>query len=256
VDVYGVSVSTVLGGMALGFEASYRPRAPTPVADALPFLFAQTPGVPIEVSGFRREKRWMFIANSLYLAGPATPLLGPFMGFIGAEDMTLIGEIAMVSYPDLTDRVVYAVPIGVTQSAPGGFFPGANTRLEKRSWGYQLRISATYSRAFGTAITLTPAIAFRHDVDGVTPDFGVQFNEDLKQVALQLQADYLSRWTGLVTYSNSEVDRPRHLLELVGRRPRQRQQRPRLPAVQHLVFLLMPGMPRSRTNRATEVGWT
>jgi hypothetical protein len=201
VDMYGMSVSTVFGGVALAAEASYRPRAPTPIGNAPEILFSRPAGVLTEVSGAVREKRWMFIANALYLAGPGTPLLGDFLGLIGAEDMTLIGEIAMVSYPDLTDRIIYAVPIGVGQ--PRQPFPGNSTRLEKRSWGYQFRIQATYSRAFGTAITLTPAIAFRHDVDGVTPDFGVQFNEDLKQVALQLQADYLSRWTGLVTYSNS-----------------------------------------------------
>jgi hypothetical protein len=174
---------------------------PTPIGNAPQLLFAGPVGVPIEVSGAVREKRWMFIGNALYVAGPGTPLLGDFLGLIGAEDMTLIGEIAMVSYPNLTDRRIYAVPIGVGQAmAP---FPGNDTRLEERSWGYQLRVQATYSRAFGTPITLVPSIAFRHDVDGVTPDFGVQFNEDLKQVALQLQADYLSRWTGLVTYSNS-----------------------------------------------------
>ena len=64
-------------------------------------------------------------------------------------------------------------------------------------------LQATYARFLGTPFTLVPAVAFRHDVSGVTPDSGSQFNEDAMQVGITLELDYQQRWKGILSYFNA-----------------------------------------------------
>lgn len=61
------------------------------------------------------------------------------------------------------------------------------------SWGYRLAARADYASAFGTPLTLSPRIAFNHDVHGITPGPGGNFLEGRKSGTLGLEANYLNK---------------------------------------------------------------
>ena len=52
------------------------------------------------------------------------------------------------------------------------------------SWGYRIAARADYNNAFGTSFTLSPRVAFNHDVNGTTPGPGGNFVEDRKSLTL------------------------------------------------------------------------
>ncbi len=205
INLYGLSFNTTLLGVALGGELSFRPNQPTPVSDAFTDLFFGMGGVG-EVGGAVREKRLMAIVNGLWVPGPATPLIGPAITFMGADDLNFIAEFALAHYPDLSDRA-YAPPnavlADVNMIVPFVGLVRNVWRPDDTSFGYQLRLAATYSRVCGSPITLTPSVSFRHDPYGTTPDSGVTFTEGIKKIGLQLEADYQNSWGALVSYSNS-----------------------------------------------------
>ncbi|MDJ0758831.1 MAG: DUF1302 domain-containing protein [Woeseiaceae bacterium] len=66
------------------------------------------------------------------------------------------------------------------------------------SWGYRVRASLEYNNAFA-GINLTPAIAWSHDVDGVSPN--TNFNEGAKAVTVSLTGEYLNRYVGSLAYT-------------------------------------------------------
>ena len=66
------------------------------------------------------------------------------------------------------------------------------------SWGYRVRAGLEYNNAFA-GINLTPALAWSHDVDGVSPN--TNFNEGAKALTLSLTGEYLNRYTGSLAYT-------------------------------------------------------
>ncbi|MDJ0918058.1 MAG: DUF1302 domain-containing protein [Woeseiaceae bacterium] len=66
------------------------------------------------------------------------------------------------------------------------------------SWGYRVRAGLEYNNAFA-GINLTPAIAWSHDVDGVSPN--TNFNEGAKAVTVSLTGEYLNRYVGSLAYT-------------------------------------------------------
>ena len=67
------------------------------------------------------------------------------------------------------------------------------------SWGYRVRGSLTYNDVFA-GINLTPNFAWSHDVDGVSPN--TNFNEGAKALTLGINAEYLNRYTGSLSYTS------------------------------------------------------
>ncbi len=67
------------------------------------------------------------------------------------------------------------------------------------SWGYRIRGSLTYNDVFA-GINLTPNFAWSHDVDGVSPN--TNFNEGAKALTLGINAEYLNRYTGSLSYTS------------------------------------------------------
>ncbi len=208
INLYGLSFNTTLGGVAVAGELSLRANTPTPISstytDLLEDLTADT-----EEHGERgmvREPRITAIVNGLYVAGPTGLVFGPVIRAIRAQDLTMIGELAVVSYPWLDDGISYAAPNGVAPDIHATILgqPIDNTwRPNNTSFGYQLRMQATYSQVFGGPVTLIPSVAFKHDAYGTTPDGGAQFIQGRMAVATQLEARYQNDWKGLITYSNS-----------------------------------------------------
>jgi len=69
------------------------------------------------------------------------------------------------------------------------------------SWGYRAVAKLDYNNAIG-AVTLSPRIAWAHDVDGNTPGPGGSFLEDRKAITFGLGASYQSTWSGDLSYTN------------------------------------------------------
>jgi hypothetical protein len=205
IDVYGVSVSTEILNVAVGAELSYRPDDPVPIAaNGRAFLNAvAAPGLA-RTSGFVTERRIQGLLNGIWTVGPGTRLLGPLVGLLGADDITVIGEVGFVDYSldhrDDFRRENEQIPPFfreqglVTDYAAPGTSPGvARSSVDEFSWGYQLLVQPTYTNPFGVPITVTPRLGFQHDVNGNTPGM-LPFIEDRKAINLGVDVDYLNTW--------------------------------------------------------------
>jgi len=209
IDLVGFSFNTVIWGVAVGGEISYRWRQPTPVESnpraALPGLedlsldLGQLGGTGGTVSGSVREQRLVAMLNGIWIIGPGTPFVGAVVELVGASDVTWVMEVAVAHYPHYSllgadplrnGREFYAKPLEVDEVSDTGY-------------GYQARISFKYDRFLELPVIFTPTVAFRHDVHGVLPPGEVAFNEDLMQVGVTLEVNYQQRWIGTLSYSNS-----------------------------------------------------
>jgi hypothetical protein len=206
IDLYGVSVSTEILNVAVGAELSYRPDDPVPIAaNGRAFLNAlAAAGNPVRTSGFVTERRVQGLLNGIWTLGPGTRLLGPVVGLLGADDITVIGEVGFVDYDlshedDFRQENEQVPPFfrdqgQVTDYAAPGTSPGvARSRVDEFSWGYQLLVQPTYTNPFGVPITVTPRLGFQHDVNGNTPGM-LPFIEDRKAITLGVDVDYLNTW--------------------------------------------------------------
>ncbi len=196
IDLVGLSLNTVVADWALGFEASYRFDQPTPLntgpqVTAFVLDLLTPPPAPAKVDGARRLDRVVVIANALYVFGPGNRFGGLLVSALGASEMNFIAEFGVTHYPQLKGgRSAYAGPLGVG-------------RPDETGGGYQLRLAANYERFLGSPIAVSPVVAFRHDVAGITPSSEAGYNEDVMQVGLSLEFNYLQRWKSVVSYSNS-----------------------------------------------------
>ncbi len=87
----------------------------------------------------------------------------------------------------------------------GGFLalsPRQGCRPTEFSYGYVLVGQLQYNNAFGTAWTVTPQIAFSHDVKGNSPAPLSNYREGSKQVSLAVNATLQSEWKAGVSYTN------------------------------------------------------
>lgn len=78
----------------------------------------------------------------------------------------------------------------------------AGCRATNASWGYVLLGQLQYNNAFGTALTLSPTLAFSHDVSGNTPAPYSNYRQGRKSVSLQLNGSFQSAWKGGISYTN------------------------------------------------------
>lgn len=193
VDLYGFSTSIPVSGAAVGFEVSYQPNFPTPIAlgSTIAAATAQASAAlgPVRVDGYVREQRWQASLNAIYSIAPGSTVLGPIVEWAGAESADLLGEVAVTVFPSLDPMVDYQAP---------DFTDG----VDKTSWGYRLSFAPQYSRVFGTNVSLRPSVAWQHDVNGNAPGGnGAPFVDDRRAITLGLAASYLSFDAGL-SYTN------------------------------------------------------
>lgn len=132
---------------------------------------------------------------------------------MGASRLTLVAEAAMNIVNDLPDisearfgrSTLYgkcstvADQIGMGNPNPDGDI-NCGGFVTDTSWGYRARLVWDYSDAFA-GINLKPTIAWNHDVDGTSPNSN--FLEDRRSFGVSLAADYLSRYNGSISYTNS-----------------------------------------------------
>nr|MBP8081191.1 DUF1302 family protein [Arenimonas sp.] len=69
------------------------------------------------------------------------------------------------------------------------------------SWGYRLAARADYNSAFGTPLTLSPRLAFSHDVNGTTPGPGGNFLDGRMSYTVGVEANYLQKLVFDLSYT-------------------------------------------------------
>lgn len=90
---------------------------------------------------------------------------------------------------------------GVAAFAPTSCTP---TYADDFSWGYRLLTSVDYNNALGTAWTLSPSVAWSHDVSGYSAGpVGPGFVQGKKVVSLGLTANLRSVWRANVQYTHN-----------------------------------------------------
>lgn len=71
------------------------------------------------------------------------------------------------------------------------------------SYGYRLVFAPAYNNAFGTPVTLTPSISWRHDLQRNSPGPNTaNYLQGMKQVSIGIDADYQSTYRASLSYTN------------------------------------------------------
>ncbi len=145
----------------------------------------------------------------------ATKLFGPTFG---ADQFTLVGEVGVTYIHDMPDKSelrfdgpgtptsgnpLHADATGTYPYAahPGKAAEPSDAFADSTSWGYRLVGKLDFNDAIG-AITLSPRIAWAHDVTGTTPGPGGNFVEGRKAITLGIGASYLATWSADLSYTD------------------------------------------------------
>lgn len=127
----------------------------------------------------------------------------------GADLGILVTEVGAMYAPDAPNaqgaKLRWANVCTTGTDLPLGGFLSLASRTGCRptalSWGYVLLGQLQYNNVFGTPITLSPTVAFSHDVSGNSPAPYSNYRENRKSVSLQLNGSYQS-WKGGLSYTN------------------------------------------------------
>ena len=84
---------------------------------------------------------------------------------------------------------------------PGKPAEPSSAFADQTSWGYRAVAKLDYNNAIG-AVTLSPRIAWAHDVDGNSPNPGGNFLEHRKAITVGLEANYLNSWSADLSYTD------------------------------------------------------
>ncbi len=169
---------------------------------------------------------WANGGDSVYIAGydrfdvtqaqmTATKVFGPTLG---ADQFVMVGEVGLTHIHGMPSKdemrlngpatpvsgnVNHADDTGAYPLAahPGKEAEPADAFADATSWGYRMVAKLDFNNAIG-AVTLSPRIAWAHDVNGTTPGPGGNFVDGRKAVTLGLGANYQNQWTADLSYTD------------------------------------------------------
>jgi hypothetical protein len=222
IELFGVSFNTTVGpGIAVQGEVSYRDNVPLQIDDVELLFSALSPlnalipqpgnrfisqlgslGPGEEIQGWDRHELSQFQVTLTKVFGPGN--------FLQAEQIAAVAEFGATKVWDLPDEAILRYQGDGTDTGGGpdaisGALRNPETLTDgfatSFSWGYRAAVRADYNNAFGSAFTLSPRIAFNHDVNGTTPGPGGNFIEDRKSLTFGVEANYLNQWSADVSYT-------------------------------------------------------
>jgi hypothetical protein len=209
IRLYGVSFNMAgPGGVAIQGEYSYRPNQPVQFSTAE--LILATLGLPNTITGFTQIPGAPTGATAAALVPANTYLQGyrrlkmsqlqatgtkSWPTVLAADQLVVVGEAGM--------NYFHGFPTDVKFNGPGAYLPatafgalltsGGSRQTDgfgtKFSWGYRLAARLEYANALFNG-SLSPRIAFAHDVKGVGPNF----NEGVKSSSIGVSWDYQRKW--------------------------------------------------------------
>ena len=222
IDLWGVSFNTTLpGGWAWQGEVSYRPNQPLQIDDVELLFAALTPlNALIPQPGLRFQSQLGTYAPGAEIQGwdrhkvtqaqfTLTKLFGPG-NFMKADQIAVVGEFGATNVWDLPDPDILRYQGDGTDTGGGADVTSGNLRNPitqvggfptKFSWGYRLAARADYNNAFGSPFTVSPRIAFNHDVNGISPGPGGNFIEGRQSLTLGVAGNYLDKWVLDLSYT-------------------------------------------------------
>jgi hypothetical protein len=221
IDLFGVSFNTSVGTWSLAGEISYRPDAPLQIDDVEILFGALTPLNPLipapvnryksqlgdfapgeEIRGYGEYDSWQVQATTTRLFGPGN--------FLRAQQIAFVAEVGLNAVPDLPSKDVLRFNGSGTDTGGGadvtsGDFNNPVTEpggfADDFSWGYRLLARADYNNAIG-AWTVSPRIAWAHDVDGTTPGPGGSFIDGRTQLTAGVAFNLLNEWVIDLSYTD------------------------------------------------------
>jgi hypothetical protein len=143
-----------------------------------------------EITGYRRVAMHQVQAT-------ATKAFGPILG---ASQVVAIAEVGY-TYLDLPGNLKFAGP-GCHLPQPGSDASSAYNSTSagcfatRNSWGYRLASRIAFDNVIDGG-TVTPRIAFAHDVSGVGPTF----TAGVKAATIGLGVNYLKNWQADIAYT-------------------------------------------------------
>jgi hypothetical protein len=213
IDLYGISFNTTVGTWSLAGEVTYRPELPLQVDDVELLFGALTPLNPLipapvaqyksqlgeyapgeEIRGWHEGESWQVQATLTKLFGPGN--------LFRADQIAFVTEVGANHVSDLhtMDELRFNGPGTDTGGGPDlltGDFNNPITEpdgfADDFSWGYRLLARFEYNNAIGAA-TVSPRIAWAHDVDGTTPGPGGSFIDGSKTLTVGVEFIYLNNW--------------------------------------------------------------
>ena len=193
------------GGVTLQGEYSYRSNQPLQLPAAEVLLAVAGSGNQLtgtdpdaasqvaygtEIAGFRRVAMHQVLAT-------ATKTFGPIMS---ASQVVAIVEVGY-THLDLPGNLKFAGP-GCYLPQPGSDASSAYNSTSadcfatRNSWGYRLAGRIDFDNVIDGG-TVTPHVAFAHDVSGVGPTF----NAGVKALTLGVDGTYLKNWRATISYT-------------------------------------------------------
>ena len=220
IDVYGLSFATNIGSVAVSGEVSYKKDMPIGVNGTTELMGGLGVFSNFQLCGINPLLLGQFgpracAAFSEFVFGDGDGLARGWDRFdvtqaqstalyfwdqgLGAQRVTLIGEVAWIHVDDLPDTSV--MPYGRNPIfGPPTNLGGVNDDgfVTTNSWGYRIRAAANYPNVFA-GVELTPSIAWAHDVNGTSPT--PAFLEKRKAFSLALGANYLTKYRASIAYT-------------------------------------------------------
>jgi len=231
IDVWGLSFATNVGTVAVSGEISYKKDMPvgvngtTELLGGLRVLATQGAlcGTPTGDAvygqfGGRACGAWGEFATTgdgiargwdrFDVTQAQTTALYFWDQGLGAQRVTLIGEVAWIGINDLPS--IAEMPYGRNPvfGSPANFFDPATGApiatqpddgfVTSNSWGYRFRAVANYPNVFA-GVELQPGIAWSHDVNGTSPT--PTFLDGRKALGVSLGANYLTKYRAKIAYT-------------------------------------------------------
>ena len=227
IKLIGASFNTTLGGsgVALQGEISHRLDVPLQVDD-LELLFAALgpldPGLaaynqlanvtdPTKyASPFEQYLQGYKRLDVSQVQATATKLFCPTFG---ADQFVLVGEVGVTHVHDMPSKSELrfegpgtyisgnAILAGAHAPTAAGKYEDSSHFADATSWGYRMVGKLDFNNAIG-AVTLSPRVAWSHDVNGITPGPGGSFLEGRKAITFGLGADYQNTWSADLSYTD------------------------------------------------------
>jgi hypothetical protein len=221
IHLWGASFNTNIGTWALSGEVSYRPNLPLQKDDVELLFAALTPlnpliPAPVErfksqlgeygpgesIQGWDRHKSWQAQMTTTKLFGPDNLLKAGQLAFVAEVGFNYVSDLPT------WDCLRYNGPGTDTGGGPDyttGDFRNPITETDgfadDFSWGYRFALVPSYYNVFGP-VTVTPRLAWAHDVNGTTPGPGGSFIEGRKTVTVGVSFNYLEQWLFDFSYTN------------------------------------------------------
>lgn len=225
IETLGTSFATTLGGTAVSGEMTFSPNMPFGVSDMEQnasqldgtgasggLLGSPGPVSMLPAAGPNQDTVHM-IELDAWQGQIGTiqsfTTTDDIPAFLRADSAAFVFNAGFVYVPDAGDYPLNRVgPEGGVRNpfAAALLSPTFNNPQYATSFssGYRAVLIASYNNAFGSAVTLSPNIGWRHDVSGYSPGpVTANYLKGMKQVSIGLDADYQSTWRGSISYTNS-----------------------------------------------------